>query len=938
MHDRVNRLIGTVVRQIWMGTFHAACVRMLREHGDEIGLDPYFVIFDREMQDGLIAECMRDMEVSPSRVPVWFVRDVISAQKSMMKPLDRIEFVRTREGEIIDDPDLIGELRELILEYQRRLESYRALDFDDILLHGVRLLRESEEAREEYRSRISHILVDEFQDINLAQYELLRLLAGEGGNVTAVADEDQSIYSWRGSSPRFIDSFIEEFDPEIVELRENYRSTSLLLQAAQEVIKHNDRRRKTELFTRNPVGRRPIHYVVETVEEEMKLVAGLLRRLLSEARYSPGDIAIFYRRHRLADELEEELTRRGFKLNRVRREPIPSETLLGKLISLLRFINWGLEVDLERALNLTGEVVGGLALAKLRRRARLERVDLVSLLRRAGDILGPVSRRGIEGFLGMVEEVSRSAPDRRAASVGIELFKRLEHMRSPFDPKEIEFISEEIDRLSTYADLLRGAIERGGPVEVIRGRDIDGICAAEIIRRTLSDYLGVEVRVKGEGEEAEGFATVVADGKMMMGEPGGLIEVETSHPLPITALMICQKLLEYEEVPSFEDVTVCSIKAVGDNPRAAEIVEMAALKLDERGREVDRFYTLVRPKSGLPRSAAKTLGLTDEDLRGAPEIEKALPELLSFIGEDIIALHDPDGFGEAVLRGAVERHTGEPLGNLIYNAAELAGKLFPRESRELWALAERLGLGGDRLVRAYREVELVASMLRRLEGESAKRRAIEGTAELLPYAAIGAIALDERSGICRAYIDAASRYLKLRRMGRDELRSVFGDELLGEVVKAVGELRRMEPEERAGDAEWNELKSELMNRMIRFELHSPEKSLSAFLDYQSLLTGVDEVAPSKDRVTLMTLHSAKGTEFPVVIILGVEEGELPLYSEPEELVQEERRLFYVGMTRAKERLYLITALRRYGEKEGRPSRFVEEIPSHLIERHRIKFD
>ncbi|RKY03423.1 hypothetical protein DRP77_06135, partial [Candidatus Poribacteria bacterium] len=472
----------------------------------------------------------------------------------------------------------------------------------------------------------------------------------------------------------------------------------------------------------------------------------------------------------------------------------------------------------------------------------------------------------------------------------------------------------------------------------IRGRDIDGICAAEIIRRTLSDYLGVEVRVKGEGEEAEGFATVVADGKMMMGEPGGLIEVETSHPLPITALMICQKLLEYEEVPSFEDVTVCSIKAVGDNPRAAEIVEMAALKLDERGREVDRFYTLVRPKSGLPRSAAKTLGLTDEDLRGAPEIEKALPELLSFIGEDIIALHDPDGFGEAVLKGAVERHTGEPLDNLIYNAAELAGKLFPRESRELWALAERLGLGGDRLVRAYREVELMASMLRRLEGESAKRRAIEGTAELLPYAAIGAIALGERSGICRAYIDAASRYLKLRRMGRDELRSVFGDELLGEVVKAVGELRRMEPEERAGDAEWNELKSELMNRMIRFELHSPEKSLSAFLDYQSLLTGVDEVAPSKDRVTLMTLHSAKGTEFPVVIILGVEEGELPLYSEPEELVQEERRLFYVGMTRAKERLYLITALRRYGEKEGRPSRFVEEIPSHLIERHRIKFD
>jgi DNA polymerase III epsilon subunit family exonuclease len=926
MRERVTKLIGSTIHQIWIGTFHATCVNILREDCERIGLEGHFVIFDRQMQDELISECLRDLKLGGGRYQTWFVRDVISAQKSQMKPLDQLEEIRTREGEIIRDTEEVENLSNLIKLYQNKLEGYSALDFDDILIYAVRLLRESEEVRAKYHREIKHILVDEFQDINLAQYELLRLLTNPERNITVVADEDQSIYSWRGSSPRFIDSFMEEFDLRVIELRVHYRSTPDILNAAQAVIRHNPRHRTKELVTENPSGGSIIHYTVETPEDEANLVARLINRLIKEARYSPGDIAIFYRRHVLADTLEEVLARRGFKINRVRPEAILTESTLGRLIALLRFINWGLDLDLERAINFPKMIIDELNLARLKRLARVERVDLVTLIEdldRRPDLIGPLTRIELNRFMDFVHSLSELTDRERVSQIGMELFRRLEPMRSPFRGEEVDLILSSSDPVGPAADLIYSTISRGESFQILTRDGLDSRCAAEVFRRVLRDYLGAEI--------AEGGFSISVDETLKLGDPPQAVEVEPDGSISLLTLRICQRVIEYFERPNLGDVVVYDLETIGKDPRLAEIIEIGALKLDEGGREVGRFYSLVKPKIPIPRSSSRVHGITDAEVRDAPSIEEVLPDFLDFIGSDILAGHNVEQFDNIVLDRALSRYLNSRLSNITYDTMKVAQRLYPRESSELRALASMFSMDHAQLHRAHRDAELTAKIMRRLELESVRRRVAGSMSELLPIVAVGIKASGDESPLAEVYLKATARYLKASSIepaildGLPSQDRTFAERILREISRTA---RREEVE----DAEWNAAKSELMNRIIRFENQGSDKSLSAFLDYHALLAGVDEYQLERDKITLMTLHSAKGTEFPVVIIIGMEEGELPLYSSPPELLEEERRLCYVGMTRAKERLYMVTTRWRRGIMEGTASRFVGEMPSDLVGR------
>ena len=925
MRERVIRLIGSTIHQIWMGTFHAACVNVLREDSEKIGLDKHFVIFDRQMQDELISECLRDLNIGRGRYQIWFTRDIISAQKAKMKPMERLEEIYTRDGEIISDPQEVETLSEIIRLYQEKLQGYKALDFDDILLYAVRLLREVDDVRDKYRERAGYILVDEFQDINLAQYEFLRLISDADMRkcVTVVADEDQSIYSWRGSSPRFIDSFIKEFNPRVIELEINYRSTSDILEAAQSLIRHNRRHRTKDLSPDNSSVGRIIHYTVDTAEEEANLVARLITRLIREARYSPGDIAIFYRRHALADTLEEFLARSGFRITRVKPEAILTESVLGKLIALLRFINWGLDLDLERAMNFPRTIIDELRFAKLKKLARVERTDLVTLIDdlvgRSGP-LGPLTRAELGRFMDFVHSLSELAGEERVSRIGMELFKRLEPMRSPFRRDDVDLILSEQVPIESAADVIHSALLRGESFHISYQGGLDERCAAALLERVLGGYLGAEISEDG--------LPIRIEGKIKLGDPQNPIEVETNGSLTLMSLNICRRVVEYLERPDLGDVVVYDLETIGNDPRRAEIIEIGALKLDEQGREVGRFYSLVRPKTSIPRSSTLVHGITDAEVKDAPSIEEILPDFLDFIGSDIIAGHNVEQFDNLVLDRALSRYMNTRLSNVTYDTMKVAQRLYPRESGELGALAERFSIDHGRLHRAHRDAELTAKLIRKLEEESARRRIVESMLDLLPLVAVGIKDSGDESPIAQAYLRAAARYLKTTPISV-ALDPMDGNESAEIILRDV---RGMMIGEDAEDTEWNAAKSELMNRIIRFENQSADKSLSAFLDYHALLAGVDEYRAEKDKITLMTLHSAKGTEFPVVIIIGMEEGELPLYSSPPELLEEERRLCYVGMTRAKERLYLVAALWRRGITEGRVSRFVGEIPPRLMDR------
>ena len=240
MQERINTEIGEPHgSSVKACTFHAFCVKVLRTHALKIGLSENFTIFDQELQDEILTESVRELNLNADDYPPWLLRNIISDAKCTLQ--DPVETVDNTD---IYDPETLENIRNVLEKYQHKLDEYDALDFDDLLLKTVELLA-VEEVKDAYHHEISYILVDEFHDVNRVQYHLLQLLcAPPKRNLMVVADEDQSIYSWRGSNPEYIENFRADFDPQIVELDDHYRCSEKILRAAEEVISRNPERQK----------------------------------------------------------------------------------------------------------------------------------------------------------------------------------------------------------------------------------------------------------------------------------------------------------------------------------------------------------------------------------------------------------------------------------------------------------------------------------------------------------------------------------------------------------------------------------------------------------------------------------------------------------------------------------------------------------------------
>ena len=277
----------------------------------------------------MLIECLRELRQNRLTYPPWRLRDIISTYKMKLEDptADRAE-IRLGDGTIINDPVQVQDIADLLKAYQTKLASHNALDFDDLISRSVELLEQVPDVRAKYHNDIRFILVDEYQDINAAQYALLKLLSrAPQHNMMVVADGDQSIYSWRGSSPKYIEQFKEDFNPAVIELEEHYRCSEKILRAAGALIAKNTRQKESILKTHKDAGNTLYHYTLDTPDAEANLVITLIRKLVEDRHYSYGDIAVFYRTHQLAETLVDRLhqERVGFqrigRINSFQEEP-----------------------------------------------------------------------------------------------------------------------------------------------------------------------------------------------------------------------------------------------------------------------------------------------------------------------------------------------------------------------------------------------------------------------------------------------------------------------------------------------------------------------------------------------------------------------------------------------------------------------------------------
>ena len=380
MKERVEKLVGDAAKDIWMGTFHSICVKILRRYIDRIGFRSDFVIFDTSDQKTLIKECIKAAQADDKIFTDRSVLSEISNGKNEM--LEPSEYGIKYAGDFRRE-----KIAELYALYQKKLKENNAIDFDDIINFTIKILTENPDVLDYYTEKFRYVLVDEYQDTNKSQFTLVSLLASKYGNVTAVGDNDQGIYSFRGADISNILNFEKDFPgTKIIKLEQNYRCTGNILKAANAVIKHNESKFDKKLWTQNDEGNLPCIYCGEDEYDEASYVVEQIAHLKREEYYKNSDFSILYRMNAQSRAIEDIL----------RREDIPYKIIGGlkfyerkeikDIIAYLRLIqNSSDNLSLKRIINEPKRGIGKTSLEKIQEISESSGASMYEIIKNAAD-------------------------------------------------------------------------------------------------------------------------------------------------------------------------------------------------------------------------------------------------------------------------------------------------------------------------------------------------------------------------------------------------------------------------------------------------------------------------------------------------------------------------------------------------------------------------
>lgn len=375
MRERIEKYVGEDVRDMWIGTFHSICVRILRTCIDRLGYTREFVIYDTADTRTLIKDCIKELGLDDKEYPPRSVQSIISRAKNDMTDPD--EFM----SEFGSNPRMrrVGQIFE---KYTQKLKNNNALDFDDIIMHTVNILKSEDDIREKYVDRFRYILVDEYQDTNNTQYELISLLVNRDANICVVGDDDQSIYKFRGANINNILDFQKDYNGAVkITLDENYRSTSTILDAANAVISNNTKRMGKNLWTSKDEGEKITVFTGYNEKDEATFIANHIRRQYKE-RKRFGDCAILYRTNAQSRALEEALMYEAVPYKVFAGQRFYDRKEIKDVVAYLKVIyNPSDSVSLTRIINEPKRKIGAATIDKIMAHAAAENTSAFEVLR-----------------------------------------------------------------------------------------------------------------------------------------------------------------------------------------------------------------------------------------------------------------------------------------------------------------------------------------------------------------------------------------------------------------------------------------------------------------------------------------------------------------------------------------------------------------------------
>ncbi|MDP6419498.1 MAG: UvrD-helicase domain-containing protein, partial [Candidatus Krumholzibacteria bacterium] len=970
MVDRLSGYLGKESSAIAAGTFHHFGLHLLRENPEQAGIAPGFVLADENRQIQILRMAWERLGIS-SRNP---------EPKELRAMLGLFGMHRADPGKA----DLSSLKRELFEEYQRSLRREQAIDFDDILFLSRTLLQESPELLEKTRMRWSRVLVDEFQDTDALQYQLLKLLLAEKSSSFLVADDQQSIYSWRGADRRNLESYRQDYQPLEIVLHENYRNRERILSAASRLL--NAGKGKARTLSSSATGKGDFH--LESFDSEAKeaefLISDIRQARLRDSSLLWNDIAILYPKHSIGEYLEGRLMSERIPAELVSGRALLDQDRIRRSVAMLRLLRnrndeeaW--EVLLrdrlgEGAFSLFREVSRstGSSYLKALQAIRSQRDALRSLSRRWSDFQKGSADLTDDRFLEQagqvfpdslqlpgllpereIESGSRdsllSAGDRLESLSRIswkldQLIGQISNLRTGQKGKTLEQLLREVLLLfeDSQRDPLPGSPhDHEGLDELLRefrtllvGGKRVGISSGDgTLDRVLADMLrqGMEPwyrRSITEGRKEENCLLLDFEKEQLSLETGS-----RSYPVrgedPRILLFRLYQLWRSSEFRPLRDFVVFDLETTGLDTKTCEIIEIAGIRYED-GREVGRFESLVKCKSPVPPASTKIHGITDEMLLDAPALKEALRDFSRFAGERDLIAHNGSSYDFPIYQRTLAECGLERPRQSLFDTVILARSLFPKQRNSLEHLNERFGIEAKARHRALDDCRCLAEAFEQMQKLSLKELARRSGREALPALALSLI-LPPRKDTSQSEGDTRDLFRQgVRRLlssGNELLDRMLGEDertSMEEVLLKSSGLEKEAPELFRGRRSEED---RILSLVPRFDELFLGDSLASFLDFLALYQAAD-LAEGKDAVQLMTIHAAKGLEFRRVYIVGLEENVLPGYyalrsQDPEE-VEEERRLLYVAMTRAAESLTLSRVAIRDGFQQD-PSRFLESF-------------
>lgn len=451
MKQRLESIVGESINDMWVSTFHAACVRILRRDIEKLGFGRSFVIFDTADQQTVIKECIKELRLNEKNFPV---REVLShigrAKDELIEPDD---YMKTNGSDF-----RLGKIARIYELYQKKLKQNNALDFDDIILMTIKLFIDNPPVLEYYQRKFKYIMVDEYQDTNTAQYTLISLLSKHYKNLCVVGDDDQSIYGWRGANIRNILDFEKEFkDCRVVKLEQNYRSTKTILNAANHVIKNNGGRKSKSLWTENVKGDGIQLYEAGSEREEASFIVSEIERLKENEDRNFRDFALLYRINAQSRALEDAFMKAGLPYRIFGGLRFYDRKEIKDIIAYLRLIqNPADDVALKRIINVPKRGIGNVTLETAQSIAAQRSSSIFSIISSSSEV--PELQRAASKLLNFVSMINNFKAMTEYMSVS-DLIDTIIKQSGILPELEAEETVESQTRIENIKELISGAME-----------------------------------------------------------------------------------------------------------------------------------------------------------------------------------------------------------------------------------------------------------------------------------------------------------------------------------------------------------------------------------------------------------------------------------------------------------------------------------------------